>query len=94
MGAFVTLVNGIVSLFLFAWFIAGNVWVYSNYSKVQYDLTIGTSLASTYCDKTTYLFTFWTITVSYIITGLSCIIGVMICCCACVCGFAFFAAKK
>ena len=67
------------NLILFTFILKGNVWVYSNYSKVQYTDSTATS---TYCDKTTYLFTFWIITVSYIVTGVSLICGLLsICVC-------------
>ncbi|XP_048063395.1 transmembrane protein 272-like [Megalobrama amblycephala] len=52
-----------VCLFLFCWFIAGNVWIYSihlpNYSGTDY------------CNKTLYLFAFWTTTVIYILLGIA-----------------------
>ncbi|XP_035806250.2 transmembrane protein 272-like [Amphiprion ocellaris] len=70
--------NLLVSLFLFAWFIAGNVWIYSiyepNYNKNS------TSVAP-YCDKTLYLFAFWTTTVGYIIIGSF----LFLCCCCLLC---------
>ena len=72
-------------------FFSGNVWVYSNTSKVQYTDNTQTS---TYCNKTAYLFTFWTITVSYILIGVSCICGLLIACCTCVCGLAAFGLAK
>lgn len=53
----------LVGLFLFCWFIAGSVWIYSVYPP---DYT-GTD----YCDKTLYLFAFWTTTVVYILLAIA-----------------------
>ena len=80
---FVSFLTSIIGLFQFAWFIAGNVWVYSIYGQVQFtDLTA----QSTYCDRTTYLFSFWVITAGYIVMGLSIVLGICSACLACVCG--------
>ncbi|KAK2816045.1 hypothetical protein Q7C36_022316 [Tachysurus vachellii] len=72
--------NSLITLFLFCWFIAGNVWVYSIYEP-SYDHHM---LA--YCDKTLYLFAFWTITLVYIIIGLIIVASCCIMVCMCVCG--------
>ncbi|XP_071775926.2 transmembrane protein 272-like [Centroberyx gerrardi] len=70
--------NSLASLFLFCWFIAGNVWIYSiyqpNYNKTTTDV-------DPYCDKTLYLFAFWTTTLGYILMGLFLLCG----CCGLVC---------
>jgi len=66
----------------------GNVWVYSNYNKVSYDPTY-----TNYCDKTLYLFSFWSITVGYIIAGAVCVIGLLIFCGVC-CGMCICACVK
>uniref|UniRef100_A0A3Q1FT17 Si:dkey-19b23.12 n=1 Tax=Acanthochromis polyacanthus TaxID=80966 RepID=A0A3Q1FT17_9TELE len=67
--------NLLVSLFLSAWFIAGNVWIYSiyppNYNK-------NSTIVDPYCDKTLYLFAFWITTVGYILLGSFLFLG---CCC-------------
>jgi len=72
------------------WFIAGNIWVYKIKDTVSYDPTNstnmtqyynGTEVESLYCDKTCYLFAFWSITVAYI--GLA--VCLVICCIACLC---------
>merc|ERR1712180_525830 len=62
----------LLGLFLFGFFIAGNVWVYSNYapSNVEGD--------PRYCDHRIYYFAFWVITSSYIVLGL-------LLCCVCSC---------
>ncbi|XP_074479861.1 transmembrane protein 272-like isoform X2 [Sebastes fasciatus] len=56
----------LVSLFFFCWFIAGNVWIYSIYEP-NYNNTI--SSMDTYCNKTLYLFAFWTTNLFYILLG-------------------------
>uniref|UniRef100_A0A672GGQ5 Uncharacterized protein n=1 Tax=Salarias fasciatus TaxID=181472 RepID=A0A672GGQ5_SALFA len=54
----------LISLFLFCWFITGNVWIYSIY---QPDYNKNTTNIDHYCNKTLYLFAFWTTTLVYII---------------------------
>lgn len=66
--------TSLIELFLFAWFIAGNVWVYSVRNSVQYTNPVEGS----YCHQTVYLFSFWLITLSWILSVLFC------CCCCCV----------
>ncbi|XP_037832476.1 transmembrane protein 272-like [Kryptolebias marmoratus] len=77
--------NSLSSLFLFCWFIAGNVWIYSiyqpNYTKNETDL-------ETYCNKTLYLFAFWSTTLIYILLGLFLVIGCCVLCCMMMCGVA------
>ncbi|XP_072544680.1 transmembrane protein 272-like [Salminus brasiliensis] len=73
--------NGLVFAFMFCWFISGSVWIYSIYPP-NYNSTMP---GEPYCNKTLYLFAFWTTTVTYIIlAGLL----VAVCCaliCVCVC---------
>jgi len=66
--------DGLVGCFLFAWFIAGSVWVYRVHNDYQSD----DPTQEDYCDKTLYLYAFWTLTVGYIFMAL----GI---CCACFC---------
>jgi len=68
--------DGIISLFLFSWFIAGNIWVYSKYKP---NFVAPTHEPLNYCNKTLYMFAFWVITASYLILG-------MICFCTCCLG--------
>ncbi|XP_059210371.1 transmembrane protein 272-like [Centropristis striata] len=75
--------NSLTSLFLFCWFIAGNVWIYSIY-KPNYNKN--TTNVDPYCDKTLYLFAFWTTTVVYILLLLFLLIGCCVCCCMFLCG--------
>ena len=63
-------IDGFLNLFLFTWFIAGNIWVYSNY-KPHFTPPLHQPL--NYCNKTLYLFSFWVITVSYIIVCILCL---------------------
>ena len=64
----------VVQLFIFAWFVCGNVWIYTNYQP-NYD----DPESAEYCNKTLYLFAFWATTSHYIISGL-------VLTCFCVCG--------
>ncbi|XP_072562517.1 transmembrane protein 272-like [Paramormyrops kingsleyae] len=73
--------NSLVSFFLFCWFIAGNVWIYSIYAP-DYDPKAGVS----YCNKTLYLFAFWTTTLCYILLGLMLVGGCCMLLCLCVLG--------
>ncbi|KPP58797.1 hypothetical protein Z043_123345 [Scleropages formosus] len=68
--------NSLVSIFLFCWFIAGNVWIYSIYPP-NYDGSNG----APYCNKTLYLFAFWTTTLVYILVGAA----LVVCCCVLLC---------
>ncbi|CAF0818200.1 unnamed protein product [Brachionus calyciflorus] len=62
----------IIDLFLFAWFICGNVWIYSVKSKVVTD----NQLDPSYCHANCYYFAFWMITIKWILLGI-------LCCCYC-----------
>ncbi|XP_038055453.1 transmembrane protein 272-like [Patiria miniata] len=70
----------ILGLFLFAWFIAGNVWVYRLYAPSN------DPLSSNYCAAPLYYFAFWQITATYIFIAV-CLCCVSTCCliacCAC-----------
>ncbi|RNA22257.1 hypothetical protein BpHYR1_014704 [Brachionus plicatilis] len=80
------ILGGLLGMFQFAWFITGNVWVYSKHRTVVYD----DPDSGLYCDKTLFLFTFWTITASYIMMGVSFIISIIAACCSCLCSICFF----
>ena len=60
----------LVLLPLFAWFIAGNVWIYKNYEPNYTDPE-----SPYFCHKTLYLFAFWAITSHYIFVGVVLVIG-------------------
>lgn len=81
--------DGVLNIFMFTWFIAGNVWVYSHYkpnTKPPLDDP------SNYCEPSVYWFAFWIVTVSYVIMGTICF---CICCLgACASCTAFFVTKN
>lgn len=66
-------VESIIDCFMFAWFIAGNVWIYRIYGNFSEN-----SAEPNFCDPTLYWFSFWIITSFYIILGCTCF-----CCCCC-----------
>ncbi|XP_068569438.1 transmembrane protein 272-like [Cebidichthys violaceus] len=74
-GNLVKTLSFFVSLFIFCWFIAGNVWIYSIYEP-NYN---NTGSMDTYCNKTLYLFAFWTNNLFYILLGFS----ILSSCCTC-----------
>ncbi|XP_019898902.2 transmembrane protein 272-like isoform X3 [Esox lucius] len=82
--------SGLVSLFLLCWFICGNVWIYSiyqpNYNKniPNYNQTLINNL---YCNRTLYLFAFWSNILAYLILLGLCVVL----CCGCCCGLAISA---
>ena len=57
--------NGLMQLVLFAWFIAGNVWIYRNYEPNYAD-----PRSPDFCHKTLYLFAFWVTNSRYILFGV------------------------
>ncbi|XP_041740951.1 transmembrane protein 272-like [Coregonus clupeaformis] len=69
----------LASFFLFCWFISGNVWIYSIYQP-NFNQTL---TEDPYCNKTLYLFAFWTTTLAYVVLGLLLLGG----CCMLVCAF-------
>ncbi|XP_029696696.1 uncharacterized protein isoform X3 [Takifugu rubripes] len=73
--------NSLTTLFLFCWFVAGNVWIYSIYEP-NYDKTA----ADPYCNRTLYLFAFWTTTLVYILLGLFFVGGCCVLVCFCLLG--------
>lgn len=72
--------NSIVSFFLFCWFIAGNVWIYRIYQP-SYEPS-----AAIYCNKTLYLFAFWTTSLVYIVIGGFFVLGCCILIFMAICG--------
>ncbi|KAK3099530.1 hypothetical protein FSP39_005878 [Pinctada imbricata] len=71
--------NGLLSCFLSAWFIAGNVWIYSNYNDVQ---TVDSGLPK-FCNHTLYYYAFWLTTSVYILLGVACVFVCIGCCVVC-----------
>lgn len=70
--------QGLIVLFKIAFFIAGNVWIYSIYypNYINHD-------AVNYCHQVLYLYAFWVTTASYILLGMMIIIS----CCILICLF-------
>eukprot|EP00118_Oscarella_pearsei_P028767 m.2883 g.2883 ORF g.2883 m.2883 type:complete len:216 (+) comp8948_c0_seq1:120-767(+) len=68
----------ILNCFLFAWFIAGNVWIYSIYTTYC-DNGVGCGCE---CDKTLYLYAFWLTTSMYILIGSVIACSCLVCMCA------------
>uniref|UniRef100_A0A8C2EFI3 Uncharacterized protein n=1 Tax=Cyprinus carpio TaxID=7962 RepID=A0A8C2EFI3_CYPCA len=58
----------------------GSVWIYSIYPP-NYNQTLA---GVPYCNKTLYLFAFWTTTLGYIFLGGALLIGCCFCICACI----------
>ncbi|XP_060078455.1 transmembrane protein 272-like [Ylistrum balloti] len=61
--------DGILNLFLLAWFICGNVWVYG----LKDEWVSSPSTAGNYCNPTLFYFSFWSITLIYISFGIVCL---------------------
>uniref|UniRef100_A0A3P8SEA0 Si:dkey-19b23.12 n=1 Tax=Amphiprion percula TaxID=161767 RepID=A0A3P8SEA0_AMPPE len=75
--------NSLTSCFLFCWFITGNVWIYSIY---QPNYNKNTTHVEPYCDRTLYLFAFWTTTLVYILLCLFLLGGCCVFLCFFLCG--------
>ncbi|XP_051576448.1 transmembrane protein 272-like isoform X2 [Myxocyprinus asiaticus] len=75
-----TVWNALVSTFIFCWVISGSVWIYTIYPP-NYNQTLA---GVPYCNKTLYLFAFWTTTLGYILLALVLLIGCCFCICTCV----------
>ena len=81
--------DGLLNVFMFTWFIAGNIWVYSHY-KPNESPPLHNPLD--YCNPRLYWFAFWVVTVSYVIMGIICF---CICCLgACASCTALFVTKR
>ena len=65
--------RGLVKLFQLAWFVAGNVWIYSIYEPNYTDPT-----SPDFCNKTLYLFAFWVTNSYYIFFGVELVITFLI----------------
>ncbi|KAJ1084781.1 hypothetical protein NDU88_004927 [Pleurodeles waltl] len=73
--------QGLLVLFKTAFFITGNVWIYSIYSPNYMNHE-----AKNYCHQVLYLYAFWVTTAAYIILGMMIIIS----CCIVICLFAIW----
>ncbi|KAM8974724.1 transmembrane protein 272-like [Pelodytes ibericus] len=65
--------QGVLILFLLAFFIAGNVWIYSLYPE-PWDVAGGPN----HCNRVLYLYAFWITTLCYICLGLLILVFVCI----------------
>ncbi|XP_013397929.1 uncharacterized protein LOC106164532 [Lingula anatina] len=70
--------EGILTLFLFVWFILGNVWVYGIW-KPRFEQVI--MEPGNWCDETVYMFAFVQIIIVYAMIFLACVVllGLYIC---------------
>ncbi|CAF0770754.1 unnamed protein product [Rotaria sordida] len=66
----------LMSLFLFAWFIVGNVWIFGAKKNVQYD-----SSMDNYCHRTLYEFAFAILIITYVLPVVGCIVQCIRGCC-------------
>ncbi|CAF3666693.1 unnamed protein product [Rotaria sp. Silwood1] len=73
----IALIIFVLSIFMIGWTIAGLIWVFGAWSKVQYT----EPTLSTYCHPTLYRFTYWLFFLPFIIPFVFC----CICCCS-LCG--------
>jgi hypothetical protein len=69
-----------IGCFIFAWFICGNVWVFSNWNDYTSNKYSNGTLNSNYCDDLTMKFSFSVIMVAYGLVGLT-----LCCCCLSAC---------
>ncbi|XP_076118253.1 transmembrane protein 272-like isoform X1 [Mytilus galloprovincialis] len=79
-GAPTNFFDGLVGCFLFAWFICGNVWIYSTHNHFSTDST-----KADFCEPVLFYFSFWLLNATYILIGISCLLcccGVSFACCA------------
>lgn len=60
---FVAFLTAFLGLFLFIWFIVGNVWVFKVVNRVQFTDPM---MTTSYCSRTLYHAAFWLIIVQYI----------------------------
>ncbi|KAJ1084780.1 hypothetical protein NDU88_004926 [Pleurodeles waltl] len=74
----ITAFQVVFGAFQLAFFVAGNVWVYSIYAPNYTD-----PAASNYCHKGLYLYAFWITTLVYIFLGLILAIGCCMVLCFC-----------
>jgi hypothetical protein len=65
----VAILTAFLGLFLFAWFIAGNVWIFRVVNRVQFTDQTKTN---SYCNGTLYHAAFWLLIVEYIMSVFFC----------------------
>jgi succinate dehydrogenase hydrophobic anchor subunit len=64
----ISIVVFLLNIFIFAWFIAGCVWVFGAWNKVQYKRPNRTN----YCSSTLYRFAFWLLLLSILYHLFTC----------------------
>lgn len=80
--------QGVGALFLFVWFIFGNIWVFGERYRVRTDsdaLSIATE-KDNYCHPALYWFAFYVLIFTYILALLGCMVKfcfAFLCCRAC-----------
>ena len=67
--------GSMVGLFGFCWFIAGNVWVFGNWSSVNFDVL---PTDASYCDPTAYMFSFVLLILAWVAVPV-----ISVTCCLC-----------
>jgi hypothetical protein len=65
----IAILTAFIGLFLFAWFIAGNVWIFSVVNRVQFTDQTKTN---SYCNFTLYHAAFWLLIAQYVMTVFFC----------------------
>lgn len=66
------ILEGLIGMFNFVWFIIGSVWVFSMYTKEK---------GPDHCDQNLYYFAFGFLIFEYVLIG----IGLIVSCCRCLC---------
>ena len=74
-GAWSGCLGNLVGLLGFCWFIAGNVWVFGNWSSVNFDVAI---TDASYCDETAYMFSFVLLILAWVAVPV-----ISVTCCLC-----------
>jgi hypothetical protein len=65
----IAILTAFLGLFLFALFIAGNIWIFSVFNRVQFDDSTNTN---SYCNGVLYHAAFWLVIVQYIMAAFFC----------------------
>ncbi len=65
----IAIFTAFLGLFLFAWFLAGNIWTFSVFKRVQF---IDQTNTNSYCNGNLYHAAFWLLIVQYIMTVFFC----------------------
>ena len=78
--------GSMVGLFGFCWFIAGNVWVFGNWSSVTFEGPPNGVLEhppppqyASYCDETAYMFSFVLLIMAWVAFPVGCVFAWTLC---------------